>query len=499
MSLTSLLLLLIVVLLIVRKYYAKLQTMLRHKRCLAKMPTLVQKSYPLVGHLYLFPKNPKNFICHMVRLITETIETTGSKLIVFSMGLVSFPVICHPDLAETILKSSQQINKPARYKAVLPFLENGLLLNNGSLWLDHRKKATPAFHFNILEKFVGNINKQAKILVNIFKNDQYDVYRKLQLCALDIICETALGYKLKSQKHSKQKIVEAVDKLQQITGKKLRNPLLCKGFYFKLTSLKRDYDDSLRVFHTFTTEIVKCRLRSWNVALTPTKQNFGKLALIDLLIHQEEGQNFENKLKNIREQVDTFMLAGHDTVTSALGWICYTLSRHKNWFQLCQQEADSLFATNNFNEIRFDQLKKMNKIEMFIKETLRLYAPVPLIGRELSEDLIVDEILLPSSMDVYISVQNIHKNPMVWKNPEVFDPLRFQGNDHHRYAFIPFSAGPRNCIGWKFAMAELKIIVAHLVGNFNMETNIREDQLKTSSGLVHKLENLDIKLITRSI
>ena len=66
------------------------------------------------------------------------------------------------------------------------------------------------------------------------------------------------------------------------------------------------------------------------------------------------------------------MLAGHDTVTSALGWICYTLSRHKNWFQLCQQEADSLFAANNFNEIRFDQLKKMNKIEMFIKETLRL-------------------------------------------------------------------------------------------------------------------------------
>lgn len=59
---------------------------------------------------------------------------------------------------------------------------------------------------------MGNINKQAKILVNIFKNDQYDVYRKLQLCALDIICETALGYKLKSQKHSKQKIVEAVDK-----------------------------------------------------------------------------------------------------------------------------------------------------------------------------------------------------------------------------------------------------------------------------------------------
>lgn len=70
MSLTSLLLLFIVVLLTMTKYY-KLQTMLRHKKCLAKIPTLIQKSYPLVGHLYLFPKNPKNFICHMVRLITE--------------------------------------------------------------------------------------------------------------------------------------------------------------------------------------------------------------------------------------------------------------------------------------------------------------------------------------------------------------------------------------------------------------------------------------------
>ena len=70
-----------------------------------------------------------------------------------------------------------------------------------------------------------------------------------------------------------------------------------------MTSLKRDYDASLREFQNFTTEIVKSRLRSWNVSLTPTKQNFGKLALIDLLIDQEEGQSFENRVKNIREQV----------------------------------------------------------------------------------------------------------------------------------------------------------------------------------------------------
>lgn len=69
------------------------------------------------------------------------------------MGIVSFPVICHPDLAETILKSSQQINKPARYKAVLPFLENGLLLNNGNLWLDHRKKVFLSV-FNVINYFV---------------------------------------------------------------------------------------------------------------------------------------------------------------------------------------------------------------------------------------------------------------------------------------------------------------------------------------------------------
>jgi len=474
-----------------------MQTFLRHNRCLTKLPTLIQKSYPLVGHLYLFPKNPKLFFCHMVHLINETIEITGSKLIVFSMGHISFPVVCHPDIAETILKSSQQINKPARYKDALPFLENGLLCNNDDLWFHHRKKATSAFHFNILEKFVGTMNKQAKILVKIIRNDQNDVYRKLQLCALDIVCETALGYNLKSQNNSKQKIVEAVDKLQQIIGKKLRNPLLCNRFYFRMTSLKRDYDASLREFQNFTTEIVKSRLRSWNVSLTPTKQNFGKLALIDLLIDQEEGQSFENRVKNIREQVDTFMLAGHDTVTSALGWICYTLSRHKTWLNLCQHEADSLFATKNFDEIFFEQLKKMNNIDLLIKETLRLYSPVPLIGRELSEDLKVDEVVLPSKLDVYISVQNIHKNPMVWKNPEVFNPLRFKENNHHRYAFIPFSAGPRNCIGWKFAMTELKIIVAHLVKNFNMETHIREDQLRTSSGLVHKIENLDVKFTDR--
>jgi len=163
------------------------------------------------------------------------------------------------------------------------------------------------------------------------------------------------------------------------------------------------------------------------------------------------------------------MFEGHDTTTSGISWTLYCLARYPEYQEKVREEVRNVLMGRE--RLEYDDLKELKYTQWVIKEAMRLYPPVFLIFRETSEDIELNGYNIPKGVPIFIPIIALHHNQHFWDNPEKFDPLRFhpsnvEGRDP--LAYMPFSAGPRNCIGQNFAMNEERVVVASIVHRFRL-------------------------------
>lgn len=144
----------------------------------------------------------------------------------------------------------------------------------------------------------------------------------------------------------------------------------------------------------------------------------------------------------------------------------------------------------------------MKYLDRVIKESLRMWPSIPFVARQMTEDLMVGgKYLIPEGSTCMIFTHALHNNPKYYPKPEVFDPDRFLSENtigRNPFAYIPFSAGPRNCIGQRFAQMELKVILAKLILNYRFKTHDHRDKLKIVGELVLRSRNgLNVQIIPR--
>ncbi|XP_023213652.1 cytochrome P450 4C1-like, partial [Centruroides sculpturatus] len=154
-----------------------------------------------------------------------------------------------------------------------------------------------------------------------------------------------------------------------------------------------------------------------------------------------------------------------------MSWSLYFLGRFHEIQDKVYLELQSIFENDMNKNITVDDLLKMTYLECVIKESMRICPPAPVIARENLYEIKIDDYILPPKSSISICIHAIHHNPSVYENPEVFDPDRFLPENFkklHPYAFLPFSAGPRNCLGFKLAMVEMKTILANVLRNFKV-------------------------------
>ncbi|KAK5646138.1 hypothetical protein RI129_004602 [Pyrocoelia pectoralis] len=399
--------------------------------------------------------------------------------------------ISNRKVTEGILKSNNVLDKSTDYNFFHNWLGAGLLTSTDEKWKMHRKMLTPAFHFKILEGFVDTFNKFGDILLKRLGEEvgrpSVDIYPHI-----DIIVH--LRHNLRAQEDSNSEYVNYVKEILRIVYD--RTSMITKAFdltylFTSDFSLERKV---LRVLHNFTNGVIASRKKELaqngaDSSESDTETEIKKrLSFLDTMLqYKEEGGIISDE--SIREEVDTFMFEGHDTTASAISFTLFCLANNPHVQETVIQELKSIFGDHKADASSHD-LNEMKYLEMVIKESLRLYPPVPLIGRHILKDTEIDGYSFPKGVDVTIFVHALHKDPTVFPNPEKFDPERFSfENQNKGYAYIPFSAGPRNCIGQKFAMLEMKSVISKILRNFELLPSIPEHNPKLTGAIILKSQN----------
>ncbi|KAJ8019774.1 Cytochrome P450 4V2 [Holothuria leucospilota] len=195
------------------------------------------------------------------------------------------------------------------------------------------------------------------------------------------------------------------------------------------------------------------------------------------------------------------MFAGHDTVSSATTFALYLIGRHPEVQHKLHEELNQVFGSDRDRPVTPDDIQRLEYLSCVVKESLRLLPSAPLLGREIEEDVNMCGTTIPKGTTVFIGIFWLHRDPKQFPDPEKFDPDRFLSHNmkgRHNFAFIPFSAGHRNCIGQKFALMEEKVILATILRKLNVTSLQSISELGLTYELVlRSTEGIKVKLSIR--
>ncbi|XP_073838193.1 cytochrome P450 4d8-like [Musca autumnalis] len=442
---------------------------------------------PILGAVHLaYQLNPENYF----EKATEFAKKYGdlTKIWVFNRLVV---VNGDVEINEQILTSTTHISKHRLYGVLNDWLGNGLLTSDGHKWHSRRRIITPTFHFKILEEFVEVFDQQSKVLVECLSTkadgrSAFDVYPFVCASALDIIAETAMGTKVKAQTGDTKEYTGAVEEMTRMMAWRFLRIHLHNDLMFAILHpfKKMRMMKNLRIMHDFTHKVINERRERLEASLKNQLKNSAdnqdhndvgtkkRMALLDVLLQSTiEGEPLTNE--DIREEVDTFMFEGHDTTATGLSCTLHLLARHPEVQDKLLAEIHQVYGKDDVKPFSLMTLNELKYMECVIKESLRMFPPIPMVAREIKEDFKykhskLGEGIIPAGTELIIGIYKMSLDENTFENATQFIPERHEKPLGKSFEYLPFSAGPRNCIGQKFAMYEMKVVLANVIREYEL-------------------------------
>ena len=359
-------------------------------------------------------------------------------------------------------------------------LGNGLLTNEGDSWFKQRRLAQPAFYKNRLEGFFETMNRLSVEHIQEWKDKNITtvmIDTEMMQLTSKIVVETLLGSDVSVKLNQIQNYIYT---LQDYLVKCIRNPIY--EIWAKYNGDKESFDKTMLQFDSILYKVINDK-----------KQQSSQNDLLSMLMEARDVDTNERMSdKQLRDELLTIYVAGHETSGYALAWTMYNLCKHKEAYQKAKKEVNDVM---NASEFTIDSYKKLSYLKAVIDETLRLYPTAYIVGRESKDTDEVNGIEIPKDMVTIMSIYHLHRNPKYWQQADEFIPERFIGKNNplmNSDAYYPFGAGPRMCIGFYFATMEITIVLAQLLYHFDFELD--EDHKVAIEPLVTLKPRYGIKL-----
>jgi cytochrome P450 len=380
---------------------------------------------------------------------------------VFRLNLfgVTAHVFAHPSQVRYVLhEHPRKYVKPLNGRRALSgILGNGLLVSDGDFWLRQRRIAQPAFHKARIEGFAERMAIAAEDLAREWEGragQVFDVSRDMMRLTLRAVQETLLGIDASSTDFDR--VSDSVDYINEATNIRIRRGLLSMPGV--PTRANREFERHRSVLD----EIVHRMIRERRVS---GARGEDLLSMLLESVDEETGERMNDQ--QVRDEVMTIFLAGHETTANALSWAFYLLARHPEHARRVASEAREVLGDRRATAA---DAQKLTYTRMVLQETMRLYPPAWLLARAPNEDDELDGYHIPARSRVFVLPWLTHRHPDVWPEPERFDPERFRDPKAiDRFAYFPFGGGPRICIGQGFALLEGTLMLATLARRFHLD------------------------------
>jgi len=438
------------------------------------------KGLPLIGSLPQMIKNPFGFLI-------QARETYGD-IYNLNLGISRMLILNNPRQMQHILVDNAQNYRKGggMWDAVRAMLGNGLVVSEGSFWMRQRRMMQPQFHrqrlAGLTELMISAIDEALTTWEKSANGTDFNLTPAFNQLTMKVITRTLFGTGLDQEEMNK--VTKALDYavnyiLKAIVLNSLPAWMPAPG--------KKEFEKSIKQIDETVYRIIADSRKNGGA------ENHLMAMLLDM-VDDETGEGMTDQ--QLRDEVTTLFLAGYETTSIALTWAFDFLSHNPEMMEKLRAEVDSVVGSDRLPT--FADLPKMPYSRMILQETLRIRPPGWQLPRTAVEDDEIDGHFIPAGTNVIGLIYMCHYHPEEWTNPEAFDPERFQpdrSEKRHKFAYMPFGAGQRKCIGMDFALMEGQLALAMVAQRYTLtktSDKLAEPQLSSTlrpkGGVVVKIE-----------
>ena len=416
------------------------------------------KGHWLTGHMRPARERPLSYLLEITRQHGDIVK--------LRLGPQRMVLVNSPEHVKHVLQEKQsRYGRPAFVALMRRAVGNGLLFSEGDVWLRQRRILQPTFHRERIAGFAAIMARAVSERVALWRareRSPLDLTRELEQLTFEIVGRALFASDLSSEaRELGDAIVTTLRWLNERTLRPLAAPL------FVPTRDNRSYRAAQRTFARTIQRMLDERRHA-------AADGGDLLSMLLAARDAETGHGMSDR--QLRDEVLTFLIAGYETTSAALSWALILLAQHPEVAAKVRAEQRRVCGER---PPRPEDLANMRFSRAVIDEVLRLYPPVFGLQRRATEDDTLAGHRIAKGSALLISPYALHRNPTLWRDPDAFDPERFVAEreqpQRSRFAYIPFGAGARQCIGNAFALMELQVLVPTLVAAFDLELDPSAD------------------------